>query len=533
MHTSLQHKFISAIIFLSLIVLWLLAFKSSILFNFFKTYSSLWYLPAGITLSVVIAVPFRFVLAPLIANWLLAIPLVSSVLHVEYTSVGDHLMHGTRVFLIYGGAGLLLRYGFKIEFPINNLSDQLKIIAVTLIAALLGAASGVSLHVAMGSFNWTVASEIFLPWMIGDGIAAVIVPPLLVPLLIYLFRSTSNQTFVFPTLKILLLQLLIISIAMFIAFALPSDYPSLGSLWFIIILPSILFAVCCGIPSAATSIAITALLVPPLATILGYKGDAISLQFLILIGAIVSLMIGGAISDRNRAIQEIKRHKDDLERKVDDRTKKLKHAHEFQQHLLRSVGHDMRQPIFALNNVIAAISISNKNRKLDPAIEQAVSIADTTSKFVTTVMDYAKREAGKVEASKEIFPIQRIFDQIVPMFDDEVKQNGSKLVINPTNLLLYSDEHLLWEALANIVQNAVRLSDEDQVIEISAVQDDKTISIIITDQIKPTIDVPGEAGFGLDIIRQISELLEFEFDLQPNKAQITFRVRTNDAGKFL
>lgn len=532
MQKSLQQKFISAGTFLALIVLWLLAFKSSALFSFFETYSSLWYLPAGITLSIAIVVPLRFVLAPLIANWLLAIPLVSSILHVEYTSVADHLLHGTRLFLIYGSAGLYLRYGLKIQFPISNLSDQLKVIAVTLIASLLGAASGVSLHVAMGSFDWGVASEIFLPWMIGDGIAAVIVPPLLVPLLIHLIGSPAKQILPFPTHQMLLLQLAIILVAMFIAFALPSDYPKLGSLWFIIILPPTLFAVCYGIP-AATSIAITALLVPPLATVLGYEGERISLQFLILIGAAVSLMIGGAISDRNRVLQQIRRHEEELESQVEDRTKELKKGHEFQKHLLRSVGHDIRQPIFALNNVIAAISMSNKNRKLDPAIEQAVSIGDTASKFVTTVMDYAKCETGKVEASKKEFPIQRIFDQIRPIFDNEVKQHGSTLIIHPTNLLLNTDEHLLWEALANIVQNAVRLSDEDQRIDISAQQDDETISIIVEDQIKPTIDVPGEAGFGLDIIRQISELLEFKFELQPNKAQITFTVRTAATGKFL
>jgi hypothetical protein len=156
MKQILQYKKLDAVIMVGLIALWLIAFKSSALFSFFGTYSSLWFLPAGITLSIAIAVPLRFIIAPLIANWLLAVPIVSALLHVEYTSVADHLLHGTRLFFVYAGAGCLLRYLLKIKFPVSNLSDQLKVIVVTLFASLLGAASGVSLHVAMSSFDWDV-----------------------------------------------------------------------------------------------------------------------------------------------------------------------------------------------------------------------------------------------------------------------------------------------------------------------------------------------------------------------------------------
>jgi hypothetical protein len=269
MRKILQYKKFDAVIMLGLIVLWLLAFKSSALFSFLGTYSSLWYLPAGITLSIALAVPPRFIVAPLLANWLLAIPLVSALLHVEYTSVSDHLLHGTRLFLVYAGVGCFLRYGLKIKFPVANLSDQLKIIVVTLLASLLGAASGVSLHVAMGSFDWTVARDIFLPWMIGDGIAAVIVPPLLVPLLIRLFAS--DQQYVhhrnLSSINMLWFQTLTILLIMYVAFGVSPQLSELVELWYVVVLPPIIFAVRGGIPNAATAIAITALLTPPIATL--------------------------------------------------------------------------------------------------------------------------------------------------------------------------------------------------------------------------------------------------------------------------
>ena len=55
------------------IVLWLAAYKSADVFNFFETYSSLWFLPAGVTLSIALVALTRLLLAPLVANLLLAI----------------------------------------------------------------------------------------------------------------------------------------------------------------------------------------------------------------------------------------------------------------------------------------------------------------------------------------------------------------------------------------------------------------------------------------------------------------------------
>ena len=96
-------------LFLGLIVLWLAAYKSADVFNFFATYFSLWFLPAGITLSIALAVPHRLIIAPLVANLLLAIPSVCNLLGIEFTGYADPILHSFRLFIVYAGAGLILR----------------------------------------------------------------------------------------------------------------------------------------------------------------------------------------------------------------------------------------------------------------------------------------------------------------------------------------------------------------------------------------------------------------------------------------
>lgn len=525
MKQILQYKKFDAVIMCGLIALWLLAFKSSILFNFFETYSSLWYLPAGVTLSIALAVPLRFIVAPLFANWLLAVPLVSTLLDVEYTSVADHLLHGSRLFVVYAGAGCLLRYLFKIKLPVSNLSDQLKVIVVTLLAAVMGAVSGVSLHVGMGSFDWSVAREIVLPWMIGDGIAAVIVPPLLVPLLVRLFAPDHKRVLQrnLSSIQMLLFQFLVILITMVVAYSISQNSSGPIDLWYVVVLPPILFSVRGGIPNAASAIAITALLTPPVATFMGFDGELISLQLLLIIGGVFSLMIGGAITDRNNVIELVKRHELDLENQIAIRTDQLQKAYRFQQHLIRSIGHDVRQPLYAINHMVAGMSIANKDPKLKRPLQQTKLMGETALNITQRILDYAKREAGKVEVVNEKFAIQNVFDQIAGMYEFERTNKKVQLSIQPTNLELMSDEHLVLEAVSNLIQNSIRLSKTDDIVELSVIETDSGIVIIVTDQVTSIDDPSGEAGFGLEIVRQISQLLNVDHIFEPNLSKLNFK----------
>lgn len=503
--------------FVGLIVLWLAAYKSADVFNFFETYSSLWFLPAGVTLTIGLVAPPRLILAPLVANLLLAIPVVCSLLGIEFTGYVDPILHSFRLFFVYAGTGLLLRHLFDVAQPIDDLRDELVLLVVTVIAALVGALSGVSLHAVVGNFPWSVAWEILLPWAVGDAIGALIVPPLLVPLLLLVFGKQSTKL-EFPEWSNLVFQLITILLAMFVAFWAPQQGANLGSLWYVILLPPVVFAVRGGLPSAATATALTTLLTPPTAYLLGFEGERIALQFLLLVSAGVSLMIGAAITDRQRAFQAVKDSEEHLEQQVKDRTAELLEAYEFQQHLMRSIGHDLRQPVQSIDMMLAGLVREHKDTPSVQRLQQARDVSKTAGGFITRVLDYAKRDAGKIEVLAEDFPIQRVFDQLAQTFQPHAEAQGIHLEIQPSDLRLTSDAHLLWEALSNLVQNAVRLSVKGQGVSVSAEQDEGCIVISVEDQVSSSSAPIGQAGFGLEIVQQIAQLLCGQFQLKPNLA---------------
>ncbi len=509
-----------AVLFVGLIALWLAAYKSADVFNFFETYSSLWFLPAGVTLSIALVVPHRLIIAPLIANLLLTFPFVCELLGIQFTGYLDPILHSFRLFFVYGGAGLLIRHLFDVHQPIETLRDELMLLVVTIGAALVGAFTGVTLHVLVGNFPWSVAWDILLPWAVGDAIGALIVPPLLVPFLLWLMQGRQTKL-EFLEWRGIAFQLLTILLAMFVAFWASQQNINLGSLWYVILLPPIVFAVHGGLPNAATATALTTLLTPPTAFMLGFEGERTALQFLLLVSAGISLMIGAAITDRQRAFAAVKESEEQLEQQVKDRTAELQEAYEFQQHLIRSIGHDLRQPVQSIDMMLAGLVREHKGTPSVQRIEQALDVSKTAGGFITRVLEYAKRDAGKVVLKSEDFSIQRVFDQVAQTFEPQADAEGIILDIQPTDLRLTSDAHLLWEAFSNLVQNAVRLSDAGETVTVSAIKTDDAVTITVTDQVQSVANPSGQAGFGLEIVQQIARLLDGEFRLEPNLANLT------------
>lgn len=507
-----------------LIGIWWVAYRSADLFGFFHTFASLWFLPAGVTLAIVLSVPARFVLAPLLANLLLAIPFVCSVLDIEFTNYRDPILHSFRLYAVYGGLGLLLRFGIKVSLPTGSLIDSHWKLGLTLVAASIGALSGVSLHAAVGNFPWAVAWDIVRPWGVGDAIGAIIVPPLLVPFLLAVFSENSRAEapeWKWPSSVNLLAQLAAIALAMAIGFIAPNFYPDIPGLWYVILLPPVFFALQGGLPAAASSVFLTTMLAPPAAHYAGFGGEKLSLQFLLLVSSLVGLTIGAAISDRKRAFAAVRLNEQNLEQQVKQRTAELEEAHGFQKHLLRSLGHDLKQPVQSINLMLDSLATELKEDPKSNSVEKAKSVGRSAADFVNKVLDFAKRDAGHIDVRLEQVNLSQVLDLLTNTYEPMAAVKGVDLTVQVTDQVVLTDEALLLEALSNLVDNSVRLSSNSQTVSVSVRQTKQAVAISVVDEIK---GLNGEGnqqtGFGLEIVNQICAMIGAELVQQPNESTI-------------
>src|SRR5699024_1252500 len=105
----------------------------------------------------------------------------------------EPILHGMRLFAVYGGGGYVLTRFVKIDLPSTSLRDYQWITTITLAAVTLATLTGLGMHMLTGNITMDEAREIVWSWWLGDAIGAFAVPPLLVPLLLRVLGLQSAE----------------------------------------------------------------------------------------------------------------------------------------------------------------------------------------------------------------------------------------------------------------------------------------------------------------------------------------------------
>jgi len=492
--------------FIALMLLWLAAYKLATLLDIFRPYSSLWFLPAGITLSIFLAVPGWLKPAPFAANLLLVFPQFSQFIIEDNGGALAQALHAVRHCGVYGLAALgLLRLSGG-TWPVPSLKAILAFVIVTVAAAAIAALLGVSLHVLARNMDWDTGWSIVIQWAIGDAVAALVLPPILVPLLQASF-NVGKTAWEWPGKSAWLMQAGFVALALIVGSQAALLNPGLGSLWYLALIPPIFAGVTGGFASAAISVFLTSLATPLAAFLMPYGGEMLALSLVLTIGAIAALLVGAAVSDQRQALAAVVGQSRKLEEIVAERTDALADAYEFQRHLVRSLGHDLRQPLHTIALLLEGMAA---RRRFDAGtLAQTRQISATMAEFLDGILNYARHDPGLVTPNLAVFAVSRLFARLKATFGPIAESHGISLVIEAGDALLVSDETLLVQALSNDLDNAIRLSQSGMAVTLRHERRDGRDTFLVVDQIDALAPRPdGAAGFGHDIVARICSILD-------------------------
>lgn len=482
--------------------LWLASYKLATLLDIFRPYSSLWFLPAGITLSIFLAAPGLLKLAPLAANLLLVSPEISPFFLESNGGAVAQAMHAIRHCGIYGLLAFALIRVSGVRPP--TLKRTWIFVSSVLVASSISAVSGISLHALAGNMSWAEGWGIVIQWAIGDAIAALVLPPILVPLIRRAFAQPTEWQW--PPATDWLAQIGLVIVVLAVGSQAGQINPQLGSLWYLGLIPPIVAGVMGGLPTAAISAFVTSLATPLAAYLLSYQDSMLSLSLLLVIGTSAALLIGAAVSDQRRALAEVDAQRQLLEQTVAERTTALTDAYAFQSHLVRSLGHDLRQPLQTINMLLEGMAM---RPEADPAtLAQARKISGTMGDFLEGILDYARHDAGIVSPVLSVFPVARVFAKLTEVYGPIAASRTITLATEPSSALIVSDEMLLSQALSNDLDNAIRLSKSGMVVTLRHEVREGRDTIVVADQLDASPPTqPGVAGFGSGIVHRISTIL--------------------------
>lgn len=248
--------------------------------------------------------------------------------------------------------------------------------------------------------------------------------------------------------------------------------------------------------------------------------------------------------------EQIKSYTEKLEVKIRERTKDLvklvselemakenmsalfekeKELNQLKTRFVSMASHEFRTPLSSMQ--LSASLIDKYTVKQDAAnVEKhTAKIKNSINNLTTILNDFLsleKLEAGKVEATAQVFNIISFAEEIAEEMQLMTKQN-QHIIYEHTgtkaNVLL--DQNLLKNCIINLISNAIKYSGEDTLIQFNTILKDEELILEVKDNgigipdvdqhnlFEPffrahnTGDIPG-TGLGLNIVRRYVSLMD-------------------------
>jgi len=202
--------------------------------------------------------------------------------------------------------------------------------------------------------------------------------------------------------------------------------------------------------------------------------------------------------------QQLKEYSEQLERKVEERTKalaaankelrtrqeelarantQLKEMDRLKSEFLATMSHELRTP---LNSIIGFTSIilqgipGEINKEQRKQLSMVYSAARHLLSLINDILDLSRIESGKMEVSMERFKIQGVVSEVAESMSPMISQKDLRLIteIPDETLEIYSDRKKVLQILLNLTNNAVKFTEIGEVrIECKIEDDNLEVSV--------------------------------------------------------
>jgi PAS domain S-box-containing protein len=195
------------------------------------------------------------------------------------------------------------------------------------------------------------------------------------------------------------------------------------------------------------------------------------------------LMAINNVTERNRAIDELKNHGERLEELVSARTSELEQSRDAAEAgnraktiFLDNMSHELRTP---MNGVMGMIDLALR-RATDPKqtdmLNKSRGAAQRMIKLVNDIIDFSKLEAERLPLEEKNFSLSHMIDDVAAMHDIIAEEKGLTLIREiPATFpdQLSGDAFRLRQILLNFLGNACKFSEQGMItVRVSAVEQD-------------------------------------------------------------
>jgi signal transduction histidine kinase len=209
-----------------------------------------------------------------------------------------------------------------------------------------------------------------------------------------------------------------------------------------------------------------------------------------------------------------------------------------------NIAHDLRTPLSRLRQSLEAARTGKPNiKRYGQTIDQAISESDQLLATFAALLRIAQIESGSRRSAFRSFDLSETVNRLVSAYQPAAEDQGKSLVATVTSdITIDGDSALVLQALANLLENALRHTNSASRIEVSLSNHASAPELLVTDngpgiapefrtrvferffRLEHSRTTTGN-GLGLALVAAVAELHHIQIELLDNNPGLKVRLQ--------
>lgn len=206
---------------------------------------------------------------------------------------------------------------------------------------------------------------------------------------------------------------------------------------------------------------------------------------------------------------------------------------------ISNISHELKTPIASIQGFAKLLSDDNLSKEeKEEYINIILEETQRLSNLSSNMLKLSKLEKQEIVTNKTEYRLDNQIRKDIIMLDEKINSKKIKISLDSSEVSIYEDEDLIMEIWINLINNAIKYSNENGEIKIKVIEEENDVKVSIKDE---GIGIPkdkqerifekfyqvensraGEgSGLGLAIVKRIVDLIKGKIEVESKEKQGT------------